>query len=80
MLDTLRRLIQEVNVARNLEQALAIIVEQVKQIVAADVCSVYLADASNEQYVLMATNGLQPQAVGHVRLNKGEGLIGMVSQ
>lgn len=80
MLDTLRRLIQEVNVARNLEQALAIIVEQVKQIVAADVCSVYLADASNEQYVLMATNGLQPQAVGHVRLNKGEGLIGMVAR
>ncbi|MCG6935101.1 MAG: phosphoenolpyruvate--protein phosphotransferase [Proteobacteria bacterium] len=80
MLDTLRRLIQEVNVARNLEQALAIIVERVKQIINADVCSVYLADVSNEQYVLMATNGLLPQAVGQVRLNRNEGLIGLVAR
>ncbi|HID49307.1 MAG TPA: GAF domain-containing protein, partial [Chromatiales bacterium] len=80
MLATLRRLIQEVNVARNLEQALAIIVERVKQIIGSDVCSVYLADASNEQYVLMATNGLQPRAVGKVRLDKGEGLIGLVAR
>jgi phosphotransferase system enzyme I (PtsP) len=80
MLDTLRRLIQEVNVARNLEQALAIIVQRIKQIIDADVCSVYLADSNSEHYVLMATEGLQPEAVGQVRLGAGEGLVGLVAQ
>ncbi len=80
MLDTLRRLIQEVNVARNLEQALAIIVQRIKQIINADVCSVYLADFNSEHYVLMATEGLQPEAVGQVRLGAGEGLVGLVAQ
>jgi phosphotransferase system enzyme I (PtsP) len=80
MLDTLRRLIQEVNVARNLEQALAIIVQRIKQIIDADVCSVYLADSNTEQYVLMATEGLHPEAVGQVRLGPGEGLVGLVAQ
>jgi phosphotransferase system enzyme I (PtsP) len=80
MLDTLRRLIQEVNVARNLEQALAIIVQRIKQIIDADVCSVYLADSTNEHYVLMATEGLKPEAVGQVRLSVGEGLVGLVAQ
>ena len=80
MLDTLRRLIQEVNVARNLEEALTIIVQRIKQIIEADVCSVYLADSNNEHYVLMATDGLQPEAVGQVRLGAGEGLVGLVAQ
>jgi phosphotransferase system enzyme I (PtsP) len=80
MLDTLRRLIQEVNVARNLEQALAIIVQRIKQIIDADVCSVYLEDSNSEHYVLMATEGLQPEAVGQVRLGAGEGLVGLVAQ
>lgn len=80
MLDTLRRLIQEVNVARNLEEALTIIVQRIKQIIEADVCSVYLADSNNEHYVLMATEGLQPKAVGQVRLGAGEGLVGLVAQ
>ena len=80
MLDTLRRLIQEVNVARNLEEALTIIVQRIKQIIEADVCSVYLADSNNEHYVLMATEGLQPEAVGQVRLGAGEGLVGLVAK
>ena len=80
MLDTLRRLIQEVNVARNLEQALTIIVQRIKEIIQADVCSVYLADSTNEHYVLMATEGLQPDAVGQIRLATGEGLVGLVAQ
>ena len=80
MLDTLRRLIQEVNVARNLEQALVIIVQRIKQIIDADVCSVYLADTNTNEYVLMATEGLKPEAVGQVRLGAGEGLVGHVAQ
>ena len=44
MLDTLRRIINEVNDARDLDEALDIIVSQVRKAMSADVCSVYLKD------------------------------------
>ena len=47
MLDTLRRTIQEVNRAPDLQRALAIIVSRVKQAMLVDVCSVYLVDAED---------------------------------
>ena len=45
MLDTLRRIIQEVNSAPDLQQALDIIVQRVRESVRVDVASVYLKDA-----------------------------------
>jgi len=80
MLDTLRRIIQEVNAAPDLDQALAIIVQRVQETVAVDVASVYLKDADKGQYVLSATEGLRKNAVGNVRFNSGEGLVGMVGE
>ena len=78
MLDVLRRIVQEVNAAPDLEQALDIIVQRVRVTVNVDVASVYLVDKSNSQYILMATEGLRKDAIGKVRLNNGEGLVGMV--
>ena len=43
-------------------------------------CTVYLADEDNQSYVLMATAGLNPHAVGRVRLKQGEGLVGLVAE
>jgi len=80
MLHTLRRIVNEVNAAQNLAQALDIIVRRVKQAMDTDVCSVYLFDTVSEQYVLMATDGLSPQAVGHLRLARGEGLVSVVGE
>ena len=80
MLDTLRRIIQEVNTAPDLDQALGIIVQRVRDSVGVDVASVYLKDADNGQYVLSATEGLRKNAVGNVRLNSKEGLVGMVGE
>lgn len=78
MLDTLRRIIQEVNRAPDLSRALDIIVTRVKQAMAVDVCSVYLVDSDARQYVLMATDGYDAQFVGQVRLDFGTGLVGEV--
>ena len=78
MLDILRRIIQLVNAAPDLNRALDIIVGHVAGTVGVDVTSVYLTDAERMQYVLMATQGLRKDAVGKVRLNPGEGLVGMV--
>ena len=80
MLDILRSITQEVNAARDLDQALSIIVGRVKQGLEVDVCSVYLVDHKSGELVLMASDGLLPESVGYVRLNFDEGLVGLVAQ
>ena len=80
MLDILRRIVQEVNLANNLEQALNIIVNRVKNVLEVDVCSVYLTNEKNNEYVLMATDGLNPEAVGKVRMDDNVGLVSLVAK
>ncbi|WP_129141578.1 phosphoenolpyruvate--protein phosphotransferase [Modicisalibacter coralii] len=80
MLDVLRRIVQEVNGARSLEAALATMVRRIRKAMKTDVCSVYLFDAAQDRLVLMDTIGLHTQAVGHVTLRLGEGLVGLVGQ
>ncbi|MEE9422939.1 MAG: phosphoenolpyruvate--protein phosphotransferase [Gammaproteobacteria bacterium] len=80
MLDILRRTIQEVNNAPDLQRALQIIVERVKQAIVVDVCSVYLVDQENQQHVLMATDGYNPKAVGQVRLDFKTSLVSVVAR
>ena len=77
MLNSLRSIVQEVNSARDLTSALRIIVSSVKSAMRTQVCSVYLVDQAGD-YVLMATDGLNTDAVGKVRLHPGEGLVGRV--
>jgi len=80
MLDILRRIVQEVNGAEDLGQALDIIVARVKAALSVDVCSIYLTMPEREQLVLMATQGLNASAVLQVRLDYEEGLVGLVAQ
>ncbi|MCC6303419.1 MAG: phosphoenolpyruvate--protein phosphotransferase [Gammaproteobacteria bacterium] len=80
MLATLRRIVQEVNAARDLEQALTIIVTRVKQAIKVDVCTVYLFDPAQDAYILMATDGLNPESIGRVSLARGEGLVSVVGE
>ncbi|MCK9229237.1 MAG: phosphoenolpyruvate--protein phosphotransferase [Syntrophales bacterium] len=40
------------------------------------VCSIYLYDDETRELVLKATLGLNPRAVGKVRMKRGEGLVG----
>jgi len=77
MLNSLRHIVQEVNAARDLPSALGIIVTSVKNAMRTHVCSVYMRD-NDGGYVLMATDGLNQDAVGRVRLSAGEGLVGRV--
>jgi phosphotransferase system enzyme I (PtsP) len=80
MLETLHRIVKEVNAAPDLEQALEIIVTQVKGAISTDVCSVYLTDFERREHVLMATEGLHRDAAGKVRLPYHRGLIGLVCE
>ncbi|AMX03555.1 phosphoenolpyruvate--protein phosphotransferase [Microbulbifer thermotolerans] len=78
MLGSLRSIVQEVNAARDLSAVLDIIVRRVREVMRTRVCSVYLRDKQSGDYVLMATRGLNPDAVGQVHLAPGEGLVGNV--
>ena len=80
MLEVLRRVIQEVNGARNLDAALATMVRRIRKAMHTDVCSFYLYEGETQELVLMETIGLHSQAVGHVSLRVGEGLVGLVAE
>ncbi len=79
MLNALRQIVQAVNDASNLDEALQLIVRQVKASMSTDVCSIYLRQDSSRRYRLMATHGLNPSAVGRVTMSTNEGLVGMVA-
>lgn len=78
MLHTLRKIIQEVNTARDLDTALTIIVERVRAAMGTQVCSVYLLDPQSNRFMLMATEGLNKDSIGQVSMAPSEGLVGLV--
>ena len=80
MLNTLRKITQEVNAVQDLQAALNIIVERVRAAMGTEVCSVYLLDHDSHHFVLMATEGLHKSSIGQVCLAPGEGLVGLVGQ
>ena len=78
MLNTLRKIVQEVNAAKDLKTALGIIVRRVKETMGSQVCSVYLLDPETNRFVLMATEGLNKRSIGKVSMASNEGLVGLV--
>ncbi|MDT8451739.1 MAG: phosphoenolpyruvate--protein phosphotransferase [Gammaproteobacteria bacterium] len=76
--ETLKCLIQDVNEASGLEQALNIIVTRTRQVMHADAVSVYFRDNNTNQLVLMATDGLNPKAIGKIRFDLDQGLVSLV--
>jgi len=80
MLDRLRSIVQEVSAAGDLQSALDIIVNRVREALDSQVCSIYLLDRDFHCHVLMASEGLNREAVGQASLGLGEGLVGLVAK
>lgn len=78
MLDILRKIVQEVSVAPDLQAVLDLIVKRIQRAMRTQVCSVYLFEPENQRYVLMASKGLNPEAIGKVSLSPSEGIVGLV--
>jgi len=76
----LRLIIQAVNAANNLEESLDIMVHKISKAVNASSCSIYLIDNQRAEFLLMATSGLNPKAVGKLRIHVDQGLIGLVGR
>ncbi len=79
-LNALHQIIQQVSQADTLESALQIIVAGVCNTLHTDACSVYLSDQAHSHYVLMASEGLNPQSVGKLHLKQSAGLVGWVAE
>jgi phosphotransferase system enzyme I (PtsP) len=79
MLETLRNIVQEVNAAEGLNDALNIIVKRVRDAMGTEVCSVYMRDEHDGRLVFRATEGLNPGQIGVASLASGEGLVGLVA-
>ncbi|MBX2808125.1 MAG: phosphoenolpyruvate--protein phosphotransferase [Cellvibrionaceae bacterium] len=79
MLDSLRTITQEVNLAPDLGAAMSIAVDRTRESMDVKVCSLYLRD-DNSNYVLRATRGLNADAIGTVKMSRNEGLVGYVAK
>lgn len=80
MLKILKRIVQDVTTASNLNDALSTLVQRVRKAVLADAVSVYLIDNRLAEYVLIATDGLNKLAESRVRVTLDSGLIGLVGR
>lgn len=80
MLKTLRRIIQEVAAVQDFQEALSIMVQRVASALDTQACSIFLFDRRRAEYVLMATQGLNPLAVKKARVPLNQGLVGLVGE
>ncbi|MCP3672911.1 MAG: phosphoenolpyruvate--protein phosphotransferase [Gammaproteobacteria bacterium] len=79
MRSTLRSIIHSVNAADGLQETFDIIVEEVGGAMEADICSVYLLEKDNQNHLLVASYGLNPQLVGKAKIPIGKGIVGHIS-
>ncbi|MBE0367351.1 phosphoenolpyruvate--protein phosphotransferase [Pseudoalteromonas aurantia] len=80
MLATLRSIVESVAQQPTLNDALSQFVSLVKDAMNTECCSIYFADYSQDNFVLMASDGLNPDAIGHFVIGFTEGLVGLVAQ
>ena len=59
---------------------LDIITTRIKQSLKVDVCSIYLIDNKTNELVLKASDGLEAESVGQVRLRFNKGIVGLVAE
>lgn len=80
MLTTLRHIIQEVSSAQDFSEALNIMVIRIAHALATEACSIFLLDRHHGEYVLVATQGLNKNAVNKIRIPINKGLVGLVGE
>lgn len=79
MITTLRKIIQKFQNASDFDGAIKVLVKDVKLATDTEVCSLYLNDKVNKDFVLRATEGLRKSSIGKARLASSKGLVGLVA-
>lgn len=66
-LTSLTQIVREIDSAADLESALRVLVHRTREVMGADVCSVYFTDEARRRHVAAATDGLSSSLVGNVQ-------------
>lgn len=80
MLNILKRIVQEVNAAFKINDALKIMVTRVREAFSIEACSIYIIDRRKNEFVLMASDGLEIRSNRQVCMAIDQGLVGLVGQ
>ncbi|MFL5803561.1 MAG: GAF domain-containing protein [Roseiflexaceae bacterium] len=76
----LHRVISAANSTLDLDTSMRTVVETVAEVISVEACSVYLYDKNTDDLTLRATRGLNPAAIGQIRLPLGEGINGWAAR
>jgi signal transduction histidine kinase len=79
-LEFLAEVARLVGSARTWDELMGTIIDRATAAAEADVCSLYLMDRDGTGVTLAATNGLDPEQIGHARLPLGVGITGRAAQ
>ena len=74
------RLAQAAASTQKPDELLALIIREATSAMGTDVCSLYLVGPPGHELLLTATNGLNENMVGKVRMRVGEGITGWVAE
>lgn len=81
MIHRLQRIVQQVNRAADIGEALELISASLTSDLEADACTIFLANSDDPELLeLKASSGLNPGIVGTVVRRFGQGLVGLVAQ
>ena len=79
MLIHARQIIQGINAASGLNDALVTIVQRIQASLSSDACAFYLRNAETGDYLMMAADGENREAIGKRRIKNQEGLVGWIA-
>ena len=79
-LSFLVRLAQAAASAQRSDELLELIIRETTSAIGVDVCSLYLLSTPGAELLLTATNGLNENMIGKVRMPVGEGITGWVAE
>jgi len=74
------RLAQAAAATQKPDELLDLIIRETTSAMGVDVCSLYLLEPGGQQLLLTATNGLNENMVGRVRMRVGEGITGWAAK
>jgi two-component system, sensor histidine kinase PdtaS len=79
-LSGLHRVISAANSTLELDTSMQTVVETVAEVTGVEACSIYLYDKTTNDLTLRATQGLNPAAIGQIRVPMGEGVTGWAAR
>ncbi|MEZ5553648.1 MAG: phosphoenolpyruvate--protein phosphotransferase [Pseudomonadales bacterium] len=80
MLSILRRIVEDVARASTFNEALSLLVHDIRKALGTEVCSVYLMEPQGEQLMCAANEGFNKVSAGQLRLGRKSSLVGLVAE